>query len=298
METKAKNDAESKGLKNGTVFEVKRAMIGLETGETDNAVLDYLDLFTQKITISALYFLHVFRQNSLLRTYYETQTSMILGQYNLEESFIQDLEEKVKGHLSKSKSIDITVETKEGSPLEELLKGANSIKADLIIIGQNTSTIHHNILARNFIKMAPCNALVIPDQSKPQLNRLLVPIDFSPYSIKALQTALSISQQQKQPMDIICLNLYELPNTGYLESEDTLAKIGQILIKDRQKAFAHLLETHITDNELRNHIQTAILPKNNLSLGEQIIQYAKAKDIDLIIMGAKGHSKLKALLAG
>ena len=277
-------------------FTIRQAIVALELGSTDEAILDYLDFFTSQAPMGAAYFLHVVPKFDLFNKMYEREVQGLISNYELNEDVIARMEGKIRDRLTKKNTVHIEFDVREGDPLEELLKDAEDVGADLAIIGQKSSSDKHGILARNLARKVRCNALIIPEQAKPQLKKILVPVDFSENSVKALQTALAINRQLEEQAIVVALNVYDMPNMSVYRVQKSREQLKKMLEEDRREAFRAFLRTHAPEEA--DAIETVLIERIDPGIPSYITDYGRSADIDLIVMGAKGHSKVELLLLG
>ncbi|MCB0579216.1 MAG: universal stress protein [Phaeodactylibacter sp.] len=277
-------------------FQVRQAMVALELGPTDNKILEYLDFFTKEVPTGAAYFLHVLPKFDLLNTMMEREAEALISNYEINDEVVSRMERKIRSRLTDDQTIHIEFDVKEGNPLEELLEDTNDVKADLVVIGQKSGVSQHGILAKNLARKAQCNALVIPDKAKAQIKRILVPVDFSEYSIKALRTAIALNLELFEPAEVVCLNIYEVPNLSVYKIQKTKEQFQEMLEKDHRDAFEAFLNTHIPEH--KDEVRVELICREGAGVAQYIMDYAYDKKADLIVMGAKGHSQVELLLMG
>lgn len=279
-------------------YSLKQLLVGIEIGQADEAILAYLNFLTKNIPTTAAYFLHVFKEDDLVRTYYEIQTAMVVGPFKVDEAMRKDMQNKIIGYVEAHKQIQMQYDTKDGVAMEALLKKADTVSPDLMVIGQDTKAIHNKILASKLVRRNNCDTLIIPDKAEAVLNHILVPIDFSISSTKALRRAISINQRLKKPATITCINIYETPNLSIYKTNEKTNKIQAAIEKDRKIAFNIFLQNCVLDNSDRKQIDVKIIQKGKDDIGTNIVKFAKDNNSDLTIMGAKGHSKIHLLVMG
>ena len=277
-------------------FQVRQMMVALELGATDNKILEYLDFFTREIPTGAAYFLHVLPKFDLLNTMMEKEAQALVSNYEVNDEVITRMERKIRSRLTDEHTVHVEFDVKEGNPLEELLEDTNDVKADLVVIGQKSGVSQHGILAKNLARKAQCNALIIPDQAKPQIKKILVPIDFSEFSVKALRTAVALNLELYEPAKIVCVNIYELPNLSVYKIQKTREQFKKMLEKDHLDAFNAFLNTHIP--EYKDKVSVDLICRENTGIAQHIKDYAQNNKADLIVTGAKGHSQVELLLMG
>lgn len=277
-------------------FLVKQVIGGLEMGRMDEPLLKYIDFFSSLIPIKSAYFLHVVPRFDLFRSLFEKDSLPLAGQYVLSKNVIKQLAININANLSKDRGIDVDYDVREGNPLEEILRDAEEVGSDLVIIGQKKETKTHGILAKKLARNVKCNALIVPENSKHSLKKILIPIDFSDYSVKALQTAIAINKQLEEPAEIICVNVYELPDFASYNISKTREQFRQMMEKDRIEAFEAFLQTYVPNE--KEQIQKVVLQKEIEWTPHYIMKYANDNEVDFMVMGAKGHSKITLLMMG
>jgi nucleotide-binding universal stress UspA family protein len=123
------------------------------------------------------------------------------------------------------------------------------------------------------------------------MKRILVPVDFSQYSVEALKVAAQIARKNKY--EIILLHLLELPH----QASDAFGNGNSIpeIILFKNKAINKLEELMDADFLEGIEISEAIEFKK-VDLG--IIDASLKNDVDLIVMGSHGTSGFNEILVG
>ena len=279
-------------------FKIDQAMVALKIGDTDEMLLSYLRFLGKRIPIAAFQFIHILQKNTLQTKCFEEETRKLIGDFDLKEEIANNLKNRVESIIPTQKDRAVEYIVKEGYPLEELVYRAQLNEVDLVVIGQDTELIHHHILARNFLRKVKTNALVVPNTALPKLDNILVPIDFSSYSLKALEMALAINNSLEKKAKITCINVFEVPNLTFYNVEKTKLELKELIEKDRKLAMVHFIQEQVPDIKDRKYIKTELLQKEHYDIGYHIKDFAEANHADMIIMGVKGHSKAELLMMG
>lgn len=277
-------------------FAINQALIALELGPTDEAMLDYLEFFIDRVPAKAIYFLHVLPKFDLFYAMYEKEAQSLISNFELNDDVIARMKARVKALMAKKKNVFLEVDVREGDPLEELIKNAETAKADLIVIGQSSVTNRHGILAKNLVRKIKCNALIVPDKARKKLKKILVPIDFSSNSAKALQAAVALAKRVENPVEITCLNVYEMPNVSVYRIQKTRDQFKRMIKEDRLAAFQAFIDNYAV--EAKSTIKTQLIEKDLPGVAPYVLDFAEDQGIDLIVIGAKGHSNVERLLLG
>lgn len=123
------------------------------------------------------------------------------------------------------------------------------------------------------------------------LKRILVPIDFSTCSKKALQYARPFAEQFHA--EIVLLHVSSL---NYMVAEGfggvDLPTLREDLIRDAENQLAEILKSIESDQ------MTASLVVREGRAATEIVDLAKEENIDLIVMSTHGYSNIKHVLLG
>lgn len=123
------------------------------------------------------------------------------------------------------------------------------------------------------------------------MKRILIPVDFSEYSIEALKIAAQIAR--KNNCEIILLHLLELPHQAGVMFGNS-ASIPEIIFY-KNKAINMLEE--LSDAEYLKGLEVSIAIEIN-KVSEGIINSSEINNADLIVMGSHGTSGFNELLVG
>ncbi|UVS69815.1 universal stress protein [Nitrososphaera viennensis] len=121
-------------------------------------------------------------------------------------------------------------------------------------------------------------------------SKILVPVDGSTYSKKALEQAVSIAKGTGA--SVTAFHVIEKPPTVYVESQKVL---NDAMAKYRSESARMLDECKAIAEGLGFKIGTAIM-EGDPAAG--IVAFCEKGGFDLIAMGSRGHSKLKEMVLG
>ena len=277
-------------------FSVKQAVVAIKLGETDDELLGYLDFFAKQVPIEAAQYIHVLPTFDLFNTMFRKEGEGMISNFELNEATINEMKTRTQQELSKQRIDKVAFDVREGNPLEQLLETAEQTHADLVIVGQSGAGSNHGILARNLARKTNCSALIVPEKSRLRLRRILVPIDFSVHSVEAFKIAMGISKQLAEPAEIVCLNIYETPSLAAVYIGKRTEELREIVEKDRMESFRLFLENYGAGQAA--NVKTKLIENRVGDIGTYIMDYADEMDADLIVIGAKGHSRVERLLLG
>lgn len=272
-------------------YSIRQLVVGLELGQTDDQLIAYTQYLTRQIPTSAAHFAHVIPAPQVLEAFYED----LAGRFDVKDSILKNLDQAVAKFFARQQ-LRPTYGAIEGHPLKELIGIAEKREADLILIGQKANTYEHGILAKNLARQSAINTLIVPEKADVKITKILVPIDFSPNSVKAFQTAFSMQQRLGDQVTLSCLNVFDMPNLSAYNVGRSPEKFKEWIIESRKEAFENFFNAYAPKQE--NKIPGVLIERQGPGLSNYIFNYAKENDFDLIVIGAKGHSSLERLLMG
>jgi nucleotide-binding universal stress UspA family protein len=122
--------------------------------------------------------------------------------------------------------------------------------------------------------------------------RILVAVDFSPYSDAAFATAVEIARLTNSILDV--LHVFHRPQVIPPELTVTAGSGDETLTT---------LVRERVQEQLDTLLETASLPHGQALLedgkpAERIVERAQSSDCDLVVIGSHGHTGLKELVLG
>ncbi len=182
----------------------------------------------------------------------------------------------------------------QGSLVLQLMKYAVQVEPDLVVLAVRREEgklgpSHEDAL--EILRTVPCPVFVVPEDSVPTYERILVPVDFSIACREALNVACAIAETVSGAI-VRGLHVYSVP-IGYQRTGRSYEQAAA-----RMRALA---ESHWA--EMRPEIDTRGVPfEMHFELGtnasESILNAAKAWNADLIVMSSRGRTQPPVLLVG
>ncbi|MEJ2103729.1 MAG: universal stress protein [Ignavibacteriaceae bacterium] len=247
-----------------------------------------------------IYVLHVI-------TIFEDQPSIVSNEIAETKEMVKKLEDVAEKQLNKildshsSNDIKITTEIKRGlSAAPAILEYASENKIDLIIMGTHGRRgLGHLLLgsaAEEVVRLAPCPLFTIRELKDPKpvmhVNNILVPIDFSNYSEKALAYASEIAQSYNAQLQVLHIIEETMHPAFSVTGKSSIFDLVPDIKDESRKRAEKMLSNFVSDR-----VKSKIFIQGGRAAND-IIKFAKENSTDLIVIATHGLTGLEHMLLG
>jgi nucleotide-binding universal stress UspA family protein len=184
----------------------------------------------------------------------------------------------------------------EGEVLESITAQVDVLNASLLIVGAHGSGfVRQQLLgatAERLLRMTQCPVLTVKQSPLKKYQNVLVPIDFTPWSLGAIRLALTVAPQAK----LTLLHAYEVPFEGQMriagESEESIRGYRD---KICQEVGARLYQTAMDAGITKVNWHPLVIHGNAV---QRILEQEEEQGADLVVLGKHGHGMVEELLLG
>jgi len=130
--------------------------------------------------------------------------------------------------------------------------------------------------------------MLIPEDSVPRLNNIMVTTDFSDHATLAMQSAIDIKGENKK-INILAFHNYSVP-WGYTKTGKTFEEVADIMkinAESEMSKWSNQFSSIKPNFKLKEH-----------SIQDEILDFANNNHVDLLVMGSKGQTKASLALLG
>jgi len=217
----------------------------------------------------------------------------------LEQRILDATQEEMRelaAALLRQYGVSSGVHVVSGPLLSELATQTDQSSADLVVLGARGASVMRHLLlgstAERMIRRASCPMLVVKQVPRERYRTLLVPVDFSPCSLRALSNARALAPAAA----ILLLHAFAVPFEGKLVlagvDDDTIQRYRMAAEQEALQKLRELCgEAGLSPAEVR----LMVLRGDPL---QHIIQQEQERNCDLIVMGKHGESLVEDLLLG
>jgi universal stress protein E len=193
----------------------------------------------------------------------------------------------------------VSIEIRSGRPADELHRLIEERQAQLLVIAANDLTKKRlGSIASRCVRSAPCDVLVLRDWQEGDFRKVVVCTDFSAVSGRVLERGIALARENDAALEVV--------HVMYPPSKDIW---GEILDHDAdspvsyetecqaevQREMAGFLAGHAADLSAVGY-QTVILESESSAMA--LTEYVQEGEVDLVVMGTRGHSKLASHFIG
>lgn len=220
----------------------------------------------------------------------------------LAPQLVEKEENKTREHLESIKAmaakegVDCEIIAHHGDdPYKLIVEDAAKKQADVIIMGRRGRTglkrLMMGSVTAKVIGHSPCKVLVVPSAAKIEWKNMIVATDGSRFGNSAALEAISIAKQCGGNLTIVSV----VSSDGLVHIEHSrlhLKDIAEKEIVDTEKNIKELKELALKEGVKAEGLILSGKP------AEAIINTAKEKNADLILLGSHGRTGLDRLLMG
>lgn len=183
------------------------------------------------------------------------------------------------------------------SPFQAIIDEAEKNQVDMIIMGRRGRTGLRRLLmgsvTAKVIGYSPCNVLVVPRLAEIKYQKILVATDGSKYSMSAATEAVGIAKRCGASLYIISVVPSETASPfDIVHSEMQHEMIAQKEFHDGEKNINDLL---VIARQEGVKAEGLVIEGRSY---ESIVENAREKRVDLIVMGSHGRTGFERLLMG
>jgi len=256
----------------------KHWLASLDLSNMDEVLIGYTAFLTSVVKPKTITFFHTVESGptalEIVEQFPELET---------EEEFLDlirnELKEKVSGHFDDD-SIEIRIVIKQGKPTDQIIDIANSLEPDLILMGKKIGYTGEGVIPKRILRYVSASVLFVPENSRYNLEKILVPVDFSEESAKSIQTASGLVNSENVTAQHIYR--YRAQFFPYSLSEEEKTEMDQKVEKKMQK--------FKNDNGISDKIKFELTLHKKGKIADEVYNQVVGDQIDFIIISLKSKT--------
>ncbi len=276
-------------------FPNKRILAATDFSEYSKVALD-ICLGVSRCMKTKLYVLHTIEKIPQDYRHLPSGTALADKKRKLEDDAIDKIKAMIPVETMEKGSIVPLV--RFGKPFLETMQVVKENNVDLLVIGTHgragVDRVMLGSVAERIVRKAGCPVMVIKGIKYTGFKRIIVPIDFSDCSRKALEYAIATARAHNSRLTI--LHVYEKsfvePYVNAANSEEKADEIMKEIERVNETKYDEFLKTVDL-----NGVEYEKLLKKGIAETD-IVEIAMEQQANLIVMGTHGRSGIKHILIG
>ncbi|WP_276495801.1 universal stress protein [Pontibacter litorisediminis] len=270
---------------------INRLMVGLDLTAMDDSMVHYAAFLSHELHVETVYFIHVEKS---LDVPSELLQSLERTGLPADEGIREMIMTKVGPAFQQLPHVHVEVLVEEGTPVKELLHWSKIKNVDLLLMGRKLRLRGTGVLAQKLLRTGRRSVLFVPENFEPKLRNVVVSVDFSEYSVMALERVLQVAKE-KPDIHVVCLNAYQVPS-GYRTLGMTYEAFDERMRGFAQEKYNKLISRF---PELQGRTELALVRlEDEDDIGELVVVEAKRNRADMLVIGAKGMSAAALFVLG
>ncbi|MBN1345772.1 MAG: universal stress protein [Phycisphaerae bacterium] len=198
-----------------------------------------------------------------------------------------------------SDGVDVELNVVIGVPIAEILRHTREVSADLLVLGVRGASERSTApgaTATKCVRASGSRVLLVRGDHPEPFKRVMVCVDFSDTSKRAVEQAVRILVQDKARLDVVHTFAAPWRVLHYMAptrqaSPDYQTQYRQNL-DDRLRGMLKPFESETSGMDVECHLVEGTDPVAD------IIEFQKTSGADLLVLGTRGRTTLKRLLLG
>ncbi len=269
-------------------------VIGLDLTPIDEVILQAVKSLPDAEEIRRIYLVHVMRDLRMPDNLAASFQKLFAPEQPLDEHIKSEMAQTARQVLGEWPGVELSVDVVEGHPQKKLLEWVELKNADLLVLGKKKVATAGGVVARRIASQSSCHALFVPYNHKAHLESILVPVDFSENSGRAMEQAL-LWKRKKPQLHITALHLADYLPSGYYMNIKDQSRFNELVRTAAEEAFEAFFQRGGWN---ASQVERVILGEEDGNISERIIEFANLRQIHAIVLGARGHSALQRFLFG
>ena len=264
-----------------------RALVFLDLSDMDQTLMQQLAALHRAFEIEKLYVAHYIELKEFsgdLNAHFKNMERPI------EEILHEELMERAQQSGFGSEKIEVLI-FKDGSKTN-MTSWINHSDVDVCILGKKIVYKGTGIFSGRMARLLTKNILFTTETSRLDIKHILVAIDFSNLSKKALNFASGLQTREEQ--SLTAYHVFRLPGAYF-----PFVRANTEKLQDKQ-AEENLtkLRKFTSGSQSTDKIYLVVEYAGEETLGRKVYDFAKSHFVDLIVMGVKGKTDKDELLIG
>ena len=228
------------------------------------------------------------------------QLQQLLGMGSaLESTLIEQTQQELQTlalELAAERQVPVGQALLHGNVADQVNREAEAMQADLVVLGARGKDFLRRLMlgstAERLLRKSTRPMLVVKQRAHEPYRRVLVAVDFSPWSTPLVELTRRVAPQAH----LVLLSAYGIPFEGKLRFASVSDAVIKTYREQARQSAERQLHALASDAGLAPSDWTPCLPHADASLA--IVEQEQEKACDLIVLGKHGQNMAEELLLG
>lgn len=249
----------------------------LDLSKMDEILVGYSSFLASVKQPKTITFLHVIESGPTARDFIELFPEIETHE-EFEGIIRKELSDKIDEYFNDS-PIEVRLIIKEGRPTDQIIDFVNSLEPDLLLVGKKVGYTGEGAIPKRILKYVSASILFIPENCRYQLNKALVPVDFSEQSARGLETAVSLVGKQSNSVTAQHIYEYRAQFFPYMLTEKEKEEIDDEILEKKEK--------FIRDYDISADVKFVMTHRRQGRIADYVYEQSISEQADMIIVGSK-----------
>jgi nucleotide-binding universal stress UspA family protein len=270
------------------MYKLERLLVALDLTEMDEVLIKYASQLAKFLKSEKVYFVHIAKSLELPDDLKKNYPDLMAP---TDESMTDSINKKIAETWDNGYECEKVVEIKEGNPSEQLLKWIDIKSVDMIVMGRKRKLKGGGIVPQKIAKVVHTSLMLVPEDFSFQLDKIVVPVDFSKHSKLVVEEALAITKGNDISLTIF--HVFRVP-VGYHKTGKTYDEFATIMKGHAHNDFTDFLKR----NDFPEELNCQYVLDSDDAPADKIFDFASKEKANMIIMGSKGRTGIASILLG
>ncbi|MVX35369.1 MULTISPECIES: universal stress protein [Myroides] len=259
-------------------------LVGIDLSEMDQHLIDYMGVLDHILNIEKITFIHNLKLGELPKELVQPERIELL------KTRIAEKVKRMIGSTSATYQYEVQVHCESYSEVA-FMNITKKHPFDLLVLGNKQELEGNGGLADKLVRIIPAATLLVPETYQTPVTTIIDAIDFSRYTSLIMGWADRFKNNSKGQKIVHSAVHVSKFYWGFYPTmtEKEWEKATREDIKEKQDKW---------NKKYANYSDIEIVPAEDKNISASLIQYARRKKADLMILGVKGSTGIKEIFLG
>lgn len=273
----------------------RKILVALDAGNFEESLQKHTALFANKLGAQQILGIHIVPVLKIADTVTVDARHPLSPAAPAVELIREKIEEQTNVLRKCCHQAEVGIAIREGQPYQSLVKLAEEMEADLLVMSRKATSSGSGITAQKIARKVSCDLLFVPERISTTIEKILIAVDFSENSARAVEKALYLADQLHLTHKLTVLNIMDVPPLSRVGDLDIYNLAGKSLLEISRERYNRFLKEYDLDG---NRLEPLFVESWDEDLGLTIRSTAHELGADLVVLGAHGHNAIQRFFLG